>query len=240
MIFIKIIAIWYIIIFTGNYLSSNTGAYFTSTSDVMGYIQAGTWAKETPDSDSEDNPLSFIVKDQTIKSCSSTNINVDVSNSGEDMKDGSSYEVYYTDDGDPKDGAKVGEGSISVLASNGSESLSYSAEKPGNYKFKADTEQGEVWSEMISVVCDNQSNDSDKKTEEDSDQNADSPQTEPSSQTTTENKQSDQENTKSEDNQNSDGKDGPSKETTAPQAVDNNGNQINEGTQNTNKDGGNE
>lgn len=246
-IFIKVIAVWYIVIFTGSYLSSNTSAYFSSTSEVNGVLQAGTWEKENPDNGPWDNSsLSFNGNDQTINSCSTTNISVDIKNSGNNMEGKASYEVYYAENGNPKKGVKVGEGTILAISSNDSISLSYDAEKPGNYKFKAYQRpghpgQGELWSQTISITCDKQSDASSTNDGKDTDKNQDNPNKTDSdlsnldSQQNTESKQSDQQNDGDNQSDTSSSKNNAEK----VESAENANQQANDNSQNANKDGAN-
>jgi len=253
-IFIKVIAVWYIVIFTGSYLSSNTGAYFNSQSEVTGTFQAGTWEKENPDKGPWDkSSLNFNGSDQTINSCSTTNISAEIKNSGNDMKGPSSFEVYYAESGNPKNGGKVGEGTIPAISSDASTSLSYDAEKPGNYKFKAYQRsghpgKGELWSQTISITCDKQSDASSTNDGKNTDKNQDNPnktdsdQSNVNSQQNAENKQSDLQNdgdnqSDSSSSENNVEKGESPKDTTAPQAAGKANQQANDHSQNVNKDG---
>ncbi|MFB7301569.1 amyloid fiber anchoring/assembly protein TapA [Heyndrickxia sporothermodurans] len=153
----KIFIIWYLVIFTGSYLTSNTGAYFNDTDDIKGTITAGTW--EVDDGKWDKSSLKFLgEKDQTIKSCVKTTISAAIKNTGNNMKDTSKFEVYSAKKGNPKDGSKIGEGTIPKLATNKSMNLTFDAKEPGNYKFKAlqrpgHPGKGELWSETITIDC---------------------------------------------------------------------------------------
>ncbi|QQZ10951.1 amyloid fiber anchoring/assembly protein TapA [Heyndrickxia vini] len=156
---VKIVAIWYIAIFTCSYLTSNTGAYFNDEDHVNGTITAGTWEVEEPDDGKWDkSSLKFTNNDQKIASCVKTTITTTIKNTGKEMKGTSTFEVYYAENGNPKKGSKIGEGSIGKMASEESSDLSFDVSKPGNYKFKAlqrtgHPGKGELWSETITITC---------------------------------------------------------------------------------------
>ncbi|WP_325946237.1 amyloid fiber anchoring/assembly protein TapA [Heyndrickxia sporothermodurans] len=168
---VKLVAIWYIALFTGSYLTSNTGAYFNDTDDIKGTITAGTW--EVDDGKWDKSSLKFLgEKDQTIKSCVKTTISAAIKNTGNNMKDTSKFEVYSAKKGNPKDGSKIGEGTIPKLATNKSMNLIFAVKEPGNYKFKAlqrpgHPGKGELWSETITIDCNKT-----KTTTTDKDENA--------------------------------------------------------------------
>lgn len=81
-----------------------------------------------------------------------------VTNGGDqDMEGTSSFEVYWSPNGNPKDGEVVDSGTISALAKGMSEQLTFNPNGvKGNYKFKAYQRTGhpgtgELWSDTVSV-----------------------------------------------------------------------------------------
>lgn len=161
---IQFAAIWYLLILTSGYLTSDTGAYFNDSSQVNGNFQVGTW-QEVWDKSS----LAFPNKDQTVtgvridpNTCQQIEISTDIINNGSAMQGNSTYEVYYIASGNPKSGQKVGDGVITPILSGKSEKLKYLATKPGNYKFRAFQRPGhannyntqqDLWSETITLAC---------------------------------------------------------------------------------------
>ncbi|WP_242637694.1 MULTISPECIES: amyloid fiber anchoring/assembly protein TapA [Bacillaceae] len=155
----QILAIWYVLMFTVGYLSSDTGAYFNSSSQIGGTITVGTWQEEW-----DKSSLEFVnkEKDQLFTTCEAVEISAAIKNSGNDMKGQSQYEVFYNDRKNPKDGQKIGEGMVEALKSGETGTLKFSVDKSGNYKFKALQRPGhankydtrkELWSETITVKC---------------------------------------------------------------------------------------
>ncbi|MGE8204414.1 SipW-dependent-type signal peptide-containing protein [Heyndrickxia sp. NPDC080065] len=53
----QIVAIWYIVIIAGSYLTSNTGAYLNDSDKVTGKITVGTWEKDDKEGIEEDQSL---------------------------------------------------------------------------------------------------------------------------------------------------------------------------------------
>src|SRR5690625_1150816 len=166
---LKLALIWYICIFSAGYLTSQTAAIFTDRKQINGVFTAGTWeGNETEDPDSEEkqdnSKLTFLSKsNQNIKKCEPVNIDVEIKNAGKsDMKQDSSYEVYYIENGNPKKhGEKVklaeGEGVIPVLKQGETTKLTYLASNEGRYIFLANQSGSQhkesVWSKEIKVHC---------------------------------------------------------------------------------------
>lgn len=166
---LKLALIWYLCIFSAGYLTSQTGAVFTDQKQINGVITAGTWESNEPenpdDEEKQDNSkLTFLSKgNQNIKVCEPVSIEVEIKNEGKgDMKRDSSYEVYYIEQGNPKqNGEKVklaeDEGVIPALKQEDSTKLTYQASKEGMYVFFAnqsdDQHKENTWSEKIIVHC---------------------------------------------------------------------------------------
>lgn len=165
----KMVAVFYLFIFLIGYLITDTRAYFNDNTTVNGMIQAGNWQN-----DWDRSSLKFTSsKDQLFESCTTKEISTMIVNSGNDMNGPSQYEVYYIEKGNPKDGVKVGEGIIDPILASKSVVLKFSANKSGNYKFRAfqrpnhafKPERQDLWSETITITCNN------NKTSIDSEQN---------------------------------------------------------------------
>lgn len=80
-----------------------------------------------------------------------------------DMQGPSSWELYWSASGNPKNGSVIASGTINPLAAGACQTLTYNpADNPngasGNYMFKAYQRpghpgKGELWSESCSVIC---------------------------------------------------------------------------------------
>ncbi|MFD1173678.1 amyloid fiber anchoring/assembly protein TapA [Oceanobacillus picturae] len=162
----KVLAICYISVFTLGYLASGTGAYFVSSQENEQVIQAGTWW--------DGSELAFVGKPTVDeKACPAMNVSVELKNKGFSMTDTTTYEVFFSETGNPqKTGKKVASGEIKTLEKGEKVSLSYTAEKEGFYVFKAlqhplygeETEKPlEVWSKKVNAKC------KEKKVKEESD-----------------------------------------------------------------------
>ncbi|MGP4064533.1 amyloid fiber anchoring/assembly protein TapA [Oceanobacillus sp. M65] len=163
----KVVAICYISVFTLGYLASGTGAYFVSSQESEQVIQAGTWW--------DGSELDFVGKPTVEeKACPQMNVSMELENKGFSMTDTTTYEVFYSETGNPqKTGKKVASGEIKTLEKGETVSLSYKAEKEGFYVFKAlqhplygeETEKPlEVWSKKVNAKC------KEKKVKEESDE----------------------------------------------------------------------
>lgn len=96
-----------------------------------------------------------------------------IKNSGNDMKGTVPFEVWWAEKGNPKEGIKVGDGTVPALKSGETFNLKFSTEKPGNYMFKAyqrpnhgdpnnkkeskgnGNAEGALWSEQITITGSN-------------------------------------------------------------------------------------
>ncbi|MEI2664701.1 amyloid fiber anchoring/assembly protein TapA [Rossellomorea sp. LJF3] len=159
---LQLIAIWYMVIITGTYLSSGTDAYFNDHDQVTGQITAGTWEVESSQWDK--SSLAFINKDQTIvmKACPPVSISTKIKNNGSEMKGTTEFEVFYKESGNPMKGNKIGDGIIQPIASKQVDVLTFEVNNPGNYKFRAlqrpghgnkDDSRQDLWSETVTVKC---------------------------------------------------------------------------------------
>lgn len=148
----QLLAIWYALIFTIGYLTSETMASFSSSSEITGKIKAGEWW--------DGSNLVFIGKgNQNEKVCPSTEISVEIKNTGITMIGSTTYEVYYIENGNPQNGKIIEKGDLKPLMKNEVVALSYQAEEEGVYMFKAYQREGYVgekeviWSEKVKVKC---------------------------------------------------------------------------------------
>ena len=165
---LKLALIWYLCIFSAGYLTSQTATVFTDKKQLNGVIATGTWggseSEDTEDQEKQDNSkLAFLSKgNPKINFCETDNIDVKIKNVGNgDMKREGSYEVFYIENGNPKNGEKIklaeDEGVIPVLKQGETTKLTYQASQEGMYMFLA-KQSGEqhkesIWSKKIIVHC---------------------------------------------------------------------------------------
>lgn len=157
---LKVSLIWYVLLFSINYLASDTAAYFTNYKETSGDVTVGTW--EDPHIDSL---LRFTSKgNENIKACEGVVISTELKNDGPgDMEESSSYDMYYIENGNPeKHGKKLklgkDEGVISPLDKGQSTKLTFQASSPGVYVFTTkeivgDSSSKTIWSKWIKVNC---------------------------------------------------------------------------------------
>lgn len=167
----QILAIWYVTAFTTAMLTSDTFAFFSTSDQTQISIQTGGWW--------DGSDLELIVKNtENIKACPPTDISVDIKNNGFDMIDTTEFEVYYIENGNPKNnGEKVHEGYVESIKSGDTFTLTYEAKQTGSYMFKVLQRPGynddydnrvELWSKKLMVKCleDEDIEDEDELTEE--------------------------------------------------------------------------
>lgn len=162
----KVVLIWYLVVFSLSYITtSDTTADFTNLQEASGMIYAaGDWKVV------DESAFKFIEKDsQELNACEKEEIDITLKNNGtENMTDTSTYDVYFSESGNPrKDGKKLklndNEGTIPALKVDESTELTFKAIKPGTYIFvtyQLDEDESEVWSEDITIT----SCESDKET----------------------------------------------------------------------------
>lgn len=160
MLAIKFVAVWYLLIGMSATLTGQTNAYFSDNDTVTGTIQAGTW--ETEEASCSENgqhgdwdcsSLKFVGGEKYIDNKIFTHIK----NTGSDMKTNGTYEIYYIEKGNPKNGKPVGDVLTFAPIKEGLEiELSFTPTQSGTYMFKAYQHkdhpgQGELWSAEIKV-----------------------------------------------------------------------------------------
>jgi YqxM protein len=152
----QIVAIWYAVLISASILTSNTSASFSDTVKDNKRIQAGTWW--------DGSRLGFLGKNtENLKVCPPTEISVEIKNSSFTMIGPTEYEIYYSENGNPKQkGKKIAEGQIQPIEENGTYKLSYPTDLEGSFMFKAYQRPGyeenyegrqEFWSNKIMVNC---------------------------------------------------------------------------------------
>ncbi|WP_407271279.1 amyloid fiber anchoring/assembly protein TapA [Radiobacillus sp. PE A8.2] len=149
----QVIVISYGTIVTFSLLSSNTSAYYGSTSKVNAVvISSDDWY---------DYSFLQLVKNGTVSldGCSDNGISVEIMNVGSDMTRSSSYEVYFSNN-DEGVGDKITSGSIEPMKNGEKVKLMYEGDQAGAYTFKIfqrtgfenkDEEQAFIWSEKIKI-----------------------------------------------------------------------------------------
>ncbi|WP_170169132.1 amyloid fiber anchoring/assembly protein TapA [Mesobacillus subterraneus] len=179
---IKFLAVCYLLIGISSTLTGQTDAYFSDSNSVSGTIKAGIWETQEKNSCSSN-------KKHGDWDCSSLefrssefdgqNIIATIQNTGSDMKASGKYEVFYSENGNPKDGQKLSETfSFKALKKGEEVKLTFTPELSGNYKFKVYQHKdhpggGELWSDEIIVIMNKVSQPAnDEKEEESRDQKA--------------------------------------------------------------------
>jgi TasA anchoring/assembly protein len=162
-------------------LTGQTNAYFSDSDTVTGTIQAGTWETEeagcSENGQHEDwdcSSLKFVGGEKYIDN----KIFAYIKNTGSDMKTNGTYEIYYIEKGNPKNGKPVGDVLTFAPIEEGLEiELSFTPTQSGTYMFKAYQHrdhpgQGELWSAEIKVdlKSDKAANAEEEKTEQQAEQ----------------------------------------------------------------------
>ncbi|WAA11837.1 amyloid fiber anchoring/assembly protein TapA [Fervidibacillus halotolerans] len=144
----------YLLIISGVLLSESTNALFNDMENTHGFVHVN-WDSDDGEEDSWDkSSLSFIDQGGVCKNIWAT---IQNGKDSKGMEGPSTYEVYFVKKGNPKKGEKVGEGEVPPLESGETATLTFAAEKNGNYKFKVYQRpghpgKGELWSETIKVT----------------------------------------------------------------------------------------
>jgi YqxM protein len=150
LMFMKIGIIFYLSTFTILHLTGTTKAYFSDQAEVTGVFNF-SWVELWDKSSLE------FTNSKVTGASQCTPVEAVIKNGGDrDMKGTVVYEVWWAEKGNPKDGVKVAEGQVKALKSGETETLTFTPNKNGYYKFKAMQRpghpgQGELWSESIAV-----------------------------------------------------------------------------------------
>lgn len=168
----KLLAVWYFLLGMSAMITGETNAYFSSQNQINGTIVAGTWEEEdTQDPDADDKCRG--VEDHEILECTfidfvhskgsygfdGEHIFAMLENKKFDMKKDAQYEVYYTENGNPKNGEVLTELlHIDRLKNGEKKKLTFKPEKNGIYMFKVYHDNDhpgegnkEIWSDKIVV-----------------------------------------------------------------------------------------
>jgi YqxM protein len=141
-IVVQIVAIWYIMIFTGSYLTTDTGAYFNDVEVIENSFQAG---KLDEPKDPVDDGIwgKSSLKEVSIRGTCEEGIYGRFTNTGESVNhELTKYEVYWSETGDPKDGTVVETGSFPIPNKGEFYDIYYKPLKNGKYTIKAYHEAG--------------------------------------------------------------------------------------------------
>ncbi|WP_018931005.1 amyloid fiber anchoring/assembly protein TapA [Gracilibacillus lacisalsi] len=151
---VQILIILYAALFSISQLTSNTSAFFNHSSAVNFSIPTGSWW--------DGSDLLFIGKgNQNLNdACPPVEFSVEIKNNGYSMIDPTNYEIFYIENGNPKNGEKISEGTLEAMQAGEITTISYQAEEEGFYVVKAYQHpdyEGEaekvIWSEKIKVKC---------------------------------------------------------------------------------------
>lgn len=158
----QIVAIWYLLIISGSYLTTETGAYFNDIEVIENSLHV-SWDDSTPSDDKwEKSSLQEVTQGGTCEK----GIYASFTNTGESVDhELTKYEVYWSATGNPKNGTKVSEGTFPIPHKGEVYEINYQPTENGYYKFRAYHEVGHnhdyvkskgPWSGTIKVDCSSQ------------------------------------------------------------------------------------
>lgn len=155
LIFVQLVVIYCLSIYGLFEFTSPTNASFNDIESLSFTLKAAD-DFETPDENPgwDKSSLEFI---QTNK-CENGTISAIVKNGNDsnEMKGSVTYEVYFAEKGNPKNGASVASGEVQALDPGETLKLTYKPNLDGNYMFRAEQRsghpgKGELWSKSIQV-----------------------------------------------------------------------------------------
>lgn len=136
-LFMKFLAIWYILVFTGTYLTSTTGAAFNDIEQIKNHLHT-KWdveeEEETPPPDDWDKSSLEVLSIQA--SCEK--VVATVKNGGSDALGPIPYEIRWSEKGNAKDGEVLETGEISSLAAGGEIEITHIPTKNGKYRISVE------------------------------------------------------------------------------------------------------
>jgi YqxM protein len=128
----KIVAIWYLLIISGSYLTSDTGAYFNDVEVLKQTIQVGEW--EDKDNNEWDN--SSLDFDGTRAWADGSNVFSTIKNVGDEANTISTWRYYlYKVINDKPSGDPVATGVVPIIESDKEGVISATVEENGEYRF---------------------------------------------------------------------------------------------------------
>ncbi|UOQ87460.1 amyloid fiber anchoring/assembly protein TapA [Gracilibacillus salinarum] len=151
---LQLVIILYAVILSLSQLTSPTSSMFSNTKEVSFTMPSGTWW--------DGSELLFTPSEnQTVNdSCLPTTFSVDIQNNGFSMTNATQYEIFYIEDGNPKDGSKIAEDTLELLEANEVTTISHEATITGFYIVKvfqqpdyAGESEKIIWSEVFEVSC---------------------------------------------------------------------------------------
>lgn len=155
---LKIGMAFYLLTFLFSYLTTDTSAYFTSSTQTSGTIQVGTW--ETEPENAETSIVFDDIKEKTAASCPVA-IETFVTNKSEiKMADSKRYIVYFSGNDVSEEQMEEislpeGEGSFGPLDAGETKTVTIKVNEPGFYKIAilSESNQKIAVSKSIKVKC---------------------------------------------------------------------------------------
>lgn len=154
----QILAIWYLLIITGSYLTTDTGAYFNDVEVIQNSFHA-KWDEYPPDDGAWGKSS---LKEVSIRGTCEEGIYAKFTNTGESVDhELTTYKVYWSETGNAKEGVIVESGKFPIPNKNEFYEIYYKPIKNGNYNIKAYHETGHgngngdgkgPWSGQISIT----------------------------------------------------------------------------------------
>ncbi|WP_058306723.1 amyloid fiber anchoring/assembly protein TapA [Gracilibacillus massiliensis] len=152
---ILIILILFLFMSMLSYVVLATESKFFDKSEDSFTIQAGTWW--------DGSDLSYIQDpEQDTNACPTLFISFHLENGGFTMLDTTTYQLYYSAEGDPLEGEIVKEGTLPIISENETYTLDVEVDSEGIYQLKVDQrpmylddeeKPHSIWSEHITVIC---------------------------------------------------------------------------------------
>lgn len=132
----QLLAIWYLLIITGSYLTSDTGAYFNDVKVIENYFHA-KW-DEPEYSEDDGNWGKSSLKEVSIKGSCENGILARFTNTGESVNhELTKYEIYWIEKGNPKFGEIITTGNFPIPNKGEFFDIFFKPLKNGIYKVKA-------------------------------------------------------------------------------------------------------
>ncbi|UOQ50364.1 amyloid fiber anchoring/assembly protein TapA [Gracilibacillus caseinilyticus] len=151
---IQLVIILYAVILSLSQLTSPTSSMFSNTKAVSFSMPSGSWWDRSE--------LLFTASDNqnVTDSCLPAAFSVDVQNNGYSMTSATHYEIFYIENGNPKDGDKIAEDTLDPLEAEEVTTITHEATSTGFYIVKvlqhpdyAGEAENVIWSETIEVSC---------------------------------------------------------------------------------------
>ncbi|MFS0750783.1 amyloid fiber anchoring/assembly protein TapA [Oceanobacillus sp. 1P07AA] len=151
---LKLVAILYVAIACLSMITTTGTASYFSERNQDGYVQAGVWW--------DGSELIFTEKGTDPSTgCNMQTIQAQIKNIGKDMKQSTTYEIYFSKNGDPKKGEKISTKELAPLKSGKQTTLKFDVTQNGSYQFrvlqhpefKNDGKQHDEWSKKIVIKC---------------------------------------------------------------------------------------